>query len=80
MLPIVGQILGAIFIAMAIVGIIFSSKSLQLSSFRLARAAKILCIVGLILVALSLAVGIAALASGVYENTYDYIDGLDSYF
>lgn len=80
MLPIVGQILGAIFLAMAIVGIIFSGKSLKVSSFRLARVGKILCIIGLICVVLSLAVGIAALASGVYENSYEYLEDLEQYF
>ena len=79
-LPIVGQILGAIFLAMAIVGIVFAGKSLQLSSFRLARAGKILCIVGLIFVVLCIAIGIAALASGVYENAYDYLEGAEQLF
>ena len=77
-LPIVGQILGFIFLAMAIVGIVLGSKSLQLSNFRLARIGRVLCIVGLIFVVLCLIIGIAALASGVYEdiydNMYDYIE------
>lgn len=80
MFPIVGQIMGVIFLAMAIVGIIFSGKSLQDSSFRLARAGKILCIIGLIFVVLSLAIGIAALASGVFENSYEYLEDIEQYF
>ena len=79
-LPVVGQILGAIFLAMAIVGIVFAGKSLQLSSFRLARAGKILCIVGLIFVVLCIAIGIAALASGVYDNAYEYLEGAEQLF
>ena len=80
MLPIVGQILGAIFLAMSIIGIIFGSKSLKMSTFRLARVGRILCIIGLIFVILSLIIGIAALASGIYENAYDYLEGVEEFF
>ncbi len=79
-LPIVGQVLGIIFLAMAIVGIIFGSKSLQVSTFRLARIGRILCIIGLIFVVLSLIIGIVALASGIYENMYDYIEEAEQFF
>lgn len=79
-LPIAGQIVGAIFLVMAILGIVFSSKALKISSFRLAKAGRILCIIGLVFLIIFLIVGIAALVSGVYEEAYEYLEEAEQFF
>ncbi|MCQ2512820.1 MAG: zinc-ribbon domain-containing protein, partial [Lachnospiraceae bacterium] len=43
-IPLFGQIIGFLYLAMAIVGLIFSGKS----EFRLAKPGKILCIIGIV--------------------------------
>ncbi len=60
--PIFGQIVGFMYLAMAIVGLIFSGKS----DFRLAKPGKILCIVGIVLTAICLCIGFIALGEGSY--------------
>ena len=69
-IPIFGQIVGFMYLAMAIVGLIFSGKS----DFRLAKPGKILCIVGIALTAIFLIIGFILLAAGAYEiyDSYYY--------
>lgn len=69
-IPIFGQIIGFIYLAMAIVGLIFSKKS----DFRLAKPGKILCIIGIVFVAICLVIGFIALAEGAFQifDRYNY--------
>ncbi len=61
--PLVGQIFGFFYLAMAIVGLVFSGKS----DFRLAKPGKILCIVGIVLSGLFLILGFIILFGGILE-------------
>ena len=73
MIPIVGQIVGFIFLAMAIVGLIFGKKSMQMSEFKLAKPGKILCIIGLIFVIIALFIGIAFLIYAITSGELEYM-------
>ena len=72
-IPIFGQIFGFIFLAMAIVGLIFGKKSMQMSDFRLARSGKVLCIIGLIFVIIALVVGIIILVYAISSGELEYM-------
>ncbi|MBR5931469.1 MAG: zinc ribbon domain-containing protein [Lachnospiraceae bacterium] len=78
--PGIGLIFGFVFLAMAIVGMIFGSKSQQMSSFRLAKAGKVLCIIGLIFVIICMIIGIIvlvyAIQNGGIDEFYSYFDTL----
>ncbi|MBO4836020.1 MAG: hypothetical protein J5483_07885 [Lachnospiraceae bacterium] len=72
-IPIFGQIFGFIFLAMAIVGLIFGKKSMLMSDFRLARSGKVLCIIGLIFVIIALVVGIIILVYAISSGELEYM-------
>ena len=72
-IPVFGQIFGFIFLAMAIVGLIFGKKSMQMSDFRLARSGKVLCIIGLVFVIIALVVGIIILVYAISSGELEYM-------